>query len=133
MSVVQKIKDATIPSVYAGVAGVGLYYLFIDNNLSAQTFILGKEVPTWAAISTSVFVGAQAGGVLTEFAIPKIPVLKDMEGSLANILPAVTAGLSTFGAMYLLNSDQVPLGTAFALGAGSDVIGKYASGTMMAR
>lgn len=133
MSIAEKLKQATIPSLFAAGASVALYYAIIDQNLSAQTYILGKEVPTWLAVSTSVFVGAEVSSILVETLVPKIPVLKDAEGMLSNIIPPVTTGLSVYGAFYLLNSDQVNMTSAVLLGAGSDIVGKYAAGSIYGR
>lgn len=133
MSIAEKLKQATIPSIFAAGASVALYYAMIDQNLSAQTYILGKEVPTLLAVSSSVFVGAEVSSILVETVVPMIPLLKDAEGMLSNIIPPLTTGLSVYGAFYLLNSDQVNMTSSVLLGAGSDVIGKYAAGSIYAR
>lgn len=124
MSIVQKLKDATIPSVYAAVAGVGIYYLTINQNLGDKVPFANTLLPEWAAIGGSVFLGAELGSILTEFVGPKIGA-----GELADkVLPPVMTGASVYLVMSQLISENTNMGAAFLVGAGADVAGKYVYG-----
>lgn len=124
MSIIQKLKDATIPSVYSSVASLGLYYVLIDGNLSMSIPFANTTLPAYGAILGASFIGAEVGSLATEFVAPKIPVLKDFQGVESMVVPATMAGLSTFLAMRMLISPETELKQSFIIGAGGSLIGQ---------
>lgn len=127
MTILNKLREATIPSLYAAAGSVGLYYFMVDSDLTRTAEILNVDVPTWVAVSLAVFTGAEIGALIDEFVIPKIPVLKEFKTEEAFILPALGAGLGTIATMMLLVSDQSNPAQAFILGTGGAVIGQVAA------
>lgn len=123
MSIVSKLKEATIPSLYSGVASTALYYAFIDNDMGEQIPFLNMNIPTWAGIAATSFIGSEVGHLLDEFVVEKIPVLKDSSILENNVAPALLAGLGTYGAMALTVSKNTSLPQALMLGAGGSLIG----------
>lgn len=124
MSIIQKLKDATVPSIYSSVASLGLYYVLVDSNLSASVPLGNMVVPTWAAVGTASFLGSELGSLATEFVAPKIPMLKDFEGLEKTALPAALAGLSTWLVMRTLISPETDMKNAVIIGAGGNLIGQ---------
>lgn len=123
MSIVSKLKEATIPSIYSGIASTAIYYTFIDNDMSAQIPFLNTSIPTWAGIAGTSFIGSEIGHLLDEFVIEKIPVLKDNSILENNVAPALLAGLGTYGTMMLTISKDTSLSQALMVGAGGSLIG----------
>ena len=124
MSIVQKLKNATIPSIYSSVASLGLYYALVDNNLSLQVPLGNQMVPAWAAVSASAFIGAEIGSLATEFIAPKIPLVKDFEGIEMTVVPAALAGVSTWLVMKTLISPEINIRDSIIVGAGGNLIGQ---------
>lgn len=124
MSIIQKLKNATIPSIYSSAASLGLYYVLIDNNLSMQVPLGNMLVPAWAAVSVSSFIGAEIGSLATEFIAPKVPMFKDFEGIEKTVIPAGLAGLSTFLVMRTLISSEIHMRDSIIIGAGGNLIGQ---------
>lgn len=124
MSILQKLKNATIPSIYTSVASVGLYYVLIDNNLNHQVPFANMQLPTWAAVGAASFLGSEIGSLVTEFVAPKIPLVKNFEGIEMAIIPAAVSGLSTWLVMKTLISPDTEFKNAFLIGAGGGLAGQ---------
>lgn len=120
MSIIQKLKDATIPSLYASAASVGLYYVLIDKDISSKVPFMNQTIPVWAAVAGSSFIGGEIGSLLTEYVGPKIPMLQE-GGEI--IIPPAMAGISTWLAMRTLISENTEFKNAFLIGAGGNFIG----------
>lgn len=123
MSILEKLKDASIPSLYASGASLALYYFMIDSNISMKVPVGNMEVPIWAAIGGASFIGSEIGNLATEFIIPRIPVLKDFEIVEKTLVPAALSGLSSFLVMRTLISPDVVFKDSFIIGAGGQLIG----------
>lgn len=124
MSIIQKLKNATVPSVYSSIASLGLYYVLVDNDLNVQVPLGNMVVPAWAAVGVSSFIGAEIGSLATEFVAPKIPMLKDFEGVEKTVVPAALAGLSTYLVMKTLVSPDIHMRDSIIIGAGGNLIGQ---------
>lgn len=124
MSILQKLKNATIPSVYSSVASLGLYYVLVDSNLTMQVPFGNMQLPVWAAVGGASFIGAEIGMLATEFIAPKIPLIKDFEGIEMTVVPAALAGLSSWLVMRTLISSDVHLRDSIIIGAGGNLIGQ---------
>jgi len=122
MSVLQKLKDATVPSAMTGLLSVPLYYFFISKDVMENIPIGGMEIPVWGAIGGSVFVGSEIGALLSEYVAPKIPVIKDLQSESNMLVPAISSGVGAIAAFNLLISSNTNNMQAFALGAGSNVV-----------
>lgn len=130
MSIIQKLKNATIPSIFSAGASLGIYYIAVDSNLSGDVPFAGTTLPTWAAVGGASFLGAEVGQILTDLVGNKIPLLDRFEGIEKAIIPPIMSGLSTFGVMKGLISSETDFKTALIVGAGGDLIGKYAYAAM---
>lgn len=124
MSILQKLKDATVPSIYSSVASVGLFYVLIDSNIGSSIAIGNMAVPIWAAVAGSGFIGAEIGNLLTDFVGDKIPILDNFESVQKTIVPAGLAGLSTWFVMRTLISPDVHMRDSIIIGAGGNLIGQ---------
>lgn len=124
MSIIQKLKDATVPSIYSSVASLGLYYVMVDGNLTMKVPFALTELPIYGAILGSSFIGSEIGSLATEFVAPKIPLVKDFEGLEMMAVPAALSGLSTWLAMKMLISSETEFKQAFIIGAGGNLIGQ---------
>jgi hypothetical protein len=129
MSIIQKIKNATVPSVFSAGASLGIYYVLIDGNLSMEVPFANMQLPIWAAVGGASFIGAELSSLVTEFVVPKIPVIKDLSSEISAIVPPVVSGLSTYAVMRGLISEQTEFKNSFLIGAGGDLVGKYAYGS----
>lgn len=129
MSIVQKLKDATVPSALAAVAGVGIYYVMTGQNLNDKIPFATTMLPEWAAVGGAVFIGAEVGSLLTEF------VGNKLGGGeyISMIVPPALSGLSVYGVMSQLISADTTFSGAFIVGAGGDIAGKYIYGMMNGR
>ena len=112
------------PLVAAGIAGLAAGYVMPGNG----TFNLGmfdKTIPLWAATGGAVFLGSLAADVLQQYILADSSALGYTAGMLAG---PVISGAATSAAFLIMNKDS--LGAAglqiFALGAGSEIAGKYA-------
>lgn len=131
MSIIEKLKDATIPSLFAGVASVGVYYILIDGSLTAQVPFMNTTIPVYGAIAGATFVGAEIGELITQSGLlNNIPMIKDVQGIERGVLSPVTSGLGTWLAMRTLISPETDFKNAFIIGAGGDFVGKYAYGML---
>ena len=124
MSIIQKLKDATIPSIYSSVASLGLYYVLVDGNLTMKVPFANTELPIYGAILGASFIGSEVGSLATEFVAPKIPLIKDFEGVEQMVIPAALSGLSTYLAMRMLISSETDFKQAMLIGAGGNLIGQ---------
>jgi hypothetical protein len=123
MSIAEKLKNSTVPSLYTAAIGTGLYYTMIDNDLSSQLPFFGATIPTWVGVSLSTGLGSTVGHVLNEFVISKIPALKD-DGLLEkDIAPALISGLATYGVMTTAISKDTSLAQGVLLGSVSSLAG----------
>ena len=126
MSILEKLKDATIPSVFSAGAAVGLFYVFVDKNLSIDIPFANTNLPLWAAIGGASFIGAELGQLGTEFLGPKIPMMEKFEGVEKAVIPPVMSGLATYLSIRTLISENTDFMRAFLIGSGGDILGKYA-------
>ena len=121
----QKIKETLTPSIIASLTAVGLYKFWLGEDLSDTVPILGMDMPAYATVGISSLSGALVGEVLQDVIKPHVSgMLGSMEGM---ILPPVVNGLSTYGAIALLVNKDASFLNSFGLGAGSNIIGHYAS------
>lgn len=126
MSILQKLKDSTIPSAFSAVAGVGVYYLLVDGDLTSSVPFANMNLPVWGAVAGSVFIGSEVGELLNSFVVPKIPYIKDLTDETSMVIPPVSAGLSTYLAMRLLISSETEFKNSFIIGAGANLVGQLA-------
>lgn len=124
MSIIQKLKDSTIPSVYSAAASLGLFYVLVDNNLTMKVPFGNMQLPVYAAVGGASFIGSELGMLLTDYVAPKVPMIKDFEGVEKTILPAALAGASSWIVMKTLISSETDFKQAFIIGAGGNMIGQ---------
>ena len=127
-STLEKLKKVFVPSVFAGAASVGVYYLLVDSDLSASVPFGGMNLPVWGAVAGSVTLGNMVGEVASEFITPMITKNMTFAKVEDAILPPALAGLGSYLAFRLLVSDQTSLVNAVIIGAGGSVAGKYVYG-----
>lgn len=119
----QKLKDATIPSLYSSAASLGLYYVMVDSNMTMQIPFANMSLPVWGAIGAASFIGAELGNLATEFVAPKIPVIENFESIEKVVVPASLSGLGTYIVMRTLISAETDLKQSFLIGAGGSLVG----------
>ena len=128
LSIVDKLKNALIPSAFAGAASVGVYYIIAGQDLSGTVPFASFEVPIWGAVAGSSALGTLGGEILTEFVLPMIPKNQEFAQIEEHVIPPVAAGLTTYAAMNLLVSSNTSFINAFIIGSGGSVGGKYLYG-----
>ena len=129
-SVVEKLKDALVPSALGGAVSVGSYYFLVDNDLSRPLPFVGTSVPTWAAIGVSSAIGGLAGSVLTEFILPYIPQNSMFAKAEDLVIPPTMAGIGSVVAMKGLIDSRVAIWPSFLVGATGEIGGQYIYHTM---
>lgn len=129
-SIVEKLKNVFVPSLFAGAASAGLYYLLIDHDISTDVPFAGMDVPVWAAVAGSSAIGTMIGEVASEFITPMITKSETLQGLEHTVLPPALAGLGSYLAFRFLVSDQTSITNALIIGAGGSVVGGYVSNTM---
>lgn len=123
MSIAQKLKDSTIPSIYSAASSLALFYIFVDGNLTMNVPFANTSLPIYGAVGASSFIGSEIGHLTTDFALGKIPIIKDFEGIEKNVVPAALSGLATWAIMKTLISGETEFKSAFLVGAGGSIIG----------
>lgn len=113
------------PLVAAGIAGLAANYVLPGVAKTFNVSLIGKDVPSWMAASGAVFLGSLAADVLQQYIVADSSAVGYTAGMLAG--PLLT-GAATSAAFLVMNKNS--LGAAgmqiFALGAGSEIAGKYA-------
>jgi hypothetical protein len=123
----QKLENTIVPSLIAGAAGAGIYFLMYGN--PGVNIPLGPlELPSWAAVGATVAIGNVGGEILTQYILPLIPKVKDYQSLEEMVVPPALAGVSTYLAMRFLVSENTELIPALAVGTGGSIGGKYIYG-----
>lgn len=122
MSFIEKIKEESKVSALSSIGSIGVYYGMIDSDLTSELPIFGQDVPIWAGIGATAFIGNQVGRMFNDTVIDKV----DNELIKAAI-PSVLAGAGTAATMKLLVSPNSDLMKSFIVGAAGSLIGEYAN------
>lgn len=126
MSIIEKLKATIIPSAFAAAAGTGIYYAFVDDDLTSKIAVAGMAVPIGAVVAGTIFLGNSLGDIVTEFVVPHLPESGELKKIQDIALPPAMAGIATYAVMTTLVSDQTSLKNSLLIGAGGSVIGQYA-------
>ena len=125
-STLDKIKKTIVPSLFAGAASAGIFYVMYGAEIfSANVYIAGMQVPSYAAVGLSSALGTVAGEVLTEFVLPMIPSNQSFKKYEDLVIPPAIAGLATYGVMRFMISENTEFVNSVLIGAGGAVGGKY--------
>ena len=130
-SVVEKLKDELIPSLASGAVGAlaASFIMGVDLNLILN--VGNMEVPAWVAVGGTIAAADLVAYASKDFVLEKIPTFKNYGGLENRILPPVLAGGATYLLFRTAISSDVSLTNSFLLGAGSSIVGRYATDAMM--
>lgn len=124
----EKLKNSLVPSLFAGVAGVGIYYFLYDHDLMTQIPFAGIEVPVSLAVGGSVMLGNMAGEILTQYVLPLIPKNENVQPYEEYIIPPLVAAASSYLVMRTLVSEDTHILPALVTGGSGSYIGKIIYG-----
>lgn len=119
----EKLKEIFVPSLIASATSVALYHFWLKEDLSEPVPLLGMELPAYATVGVSSFIGSVAGEYVGDILIPKIPHIGALGSIQEAITPPVITGLTTYGSMVALVHKDVNFMNSFALGAIGNLAG----------
>lgn len=121
----EKLKEIIAPSIISSVAAIGIYKFVLNEDLESSVPLMGSFMPAWQVLGVSSLVGSVAGEFLSDVIIPKIPKIEAL-GTIQDIgVPPAITGLTTYGSMRVLISEDTSFKNSFLLGASSSIVGKY--------
>jgi hypothetical protein len=123
MSIIEKIKSTTVPSLFTAAASVGVFYFVVDDQLTIDIPFAGAMLPAGVVVAASAFIGNTIGNIASDFVAPHLP-LESLQGLEKTLLPASMAGLGTYAAMALLVSTEIKFMDTFIVGGGGSLIGQ---------
>ncbi len=126
-SIMDKVKEELIPSIFAGGVGILGASFVLGVDLSQNLSVFGMSVPTWAAIG-SVIAGSDIIAYAShDFVLEKIPAIQN--SGIATMENRLLAPVLSGAACYILLregiSTDVSLVNSFLLGGASSIVGKY--------
>lgn len=122
-----KLKQIIVPSLISSIASVGIYKFVLGEDLQTDIPFMNYSLPAYQVVGMSSLIGSVAGEFLSDVVIPAVPKL-DALGSVQDmILPPSIAGLTTYGTLRILVSEDASFKNGFLLGASSNIVGKYVS------
>ena len=123
----EKVKQVLVPSLFSAGASLIIYKYLLGEELSEPVPFMGSmSYPAYIVVGASSMVGSISGELLSDVVIPKIPVIESLKSVQEFLLPPSITGLTTYGALRVLVSEETSFKNGFLLGAGSSVLGKYA-------
>jgi hypothetical protein len=121
-----KLKQIIMPSVFSAGASIIIYKYVLGEDLNDNVPFLGNIMPAYQVVAASSLIGSVAGEFLSDIVIPMVPKVGAIETIQDMVLPPAITGITTYGTLRLLVSEDTSFKNGFLLGAGSSVVGKYA-------
>jgi len=123
----EKIKEIILPSVLTGVFATSAYKFILKEDISEPINFLSYSTPAYIGITATVGLAAMASEFIEEIIVPHIPKLNNYQHIQDMIVPPTITGVTTYGAIKLINGADPSFKEAFLLGAGSNIAAKYIS------
>lgn len=123
-----KLENTLVPSLLAGAIGAGVTY-FMYPSAGVKIPFGPLELDPFIATGLAVGLGNMGGEILTQYVMPYIPKNQSFANLEEKVVPAITAGLATYGLAYVLTGGA-DLKTAMLIGGGSSVASKYVYGML---